>query len=430
MTQSNIPSIIDELTSRGMVEQNSAPAALNQLLNTQSITVYAGFDPTARSLHVGNLLPIMLLSHFQRAGHRPIALVGGATGMIGDPSGRSSERNLQTSAQVLDNLNNQRLQLQQFLDFDGSNTAQMVNNNDWIAPFSYIEWLRDVGKFFTVNYMLAKESVRSRLEDREQGISYTEFSYMLLQAYDFLHLYRQHQCQLQIGGNDQWGNITAGIELIRKVAGGTAYGVTCPLLTTSSGEKFGKSAGNAVWLDPTLTSPYEFYQYWMQAEDADVVRLLKIFTFLPLSEIESLAQSHAAQPEVRLGQKKLAAEVTQLVHGAAGLAKAQQASEVLFGREIQGLSDQDLALIFKDVPATEMPRALLDAGIGILDLLTQVGLCQSKGEAKRLVQGGGVYLNNQKISDGGFVLTPAGLASESMAVVRSGKKHYHLARFV
>ena len=421
--------LLDSLQQRGILEQISDPEGIRQTLTEGSVPIYIGFDPSAVSLHIGNLLPIMLLAHFQRAGHRPICVVGGATGMIGDPSGRSSERVLLNADSVDHNVVAIRNQLARFLRFEGENAALMTNNHDWTAPLSYIDWLREVGKYFSVNYMIAKESVRRRLEDREQGISYTEFSYMLLQAYDFLHLYRTEGCRIQAGGNDQWGNITAGIDLVRKAAGGTVFGLTIPLLTTASGEKFGKSAGNAVWLDANLTSPYQFYQYWIQADDRDVERYLRIFTFLDLAEIAAICAEHGTRPEQRLAQKRLAAEVTTIVHGAAALEKVLLATEILFGREISGLSDTDLAAVFADVPATLLPRTRLNGELTLTQLLRETGLSASNGEARRLIQAGGVYLNNRKCSDPQQVIDSTSLASETMLVLRSGKKNYHLARF-
>ncbi|MGE3727541.1 MAG: tyrosine--tRNA ligase [Candidatus Sericytochromatia bacterium] len=421
--------LLKALQERGMLEQISDPEGISQALAQGPVTLYIGFDPTATSLHIGNLLPIMLLAHFQRAGHRPICLVGGATGMIGDPSGRSSERVLLTNDKVDENVSKIRSQLSHFLRFEGPQAALMTNNHDWIAPLSYIDWLRDVGKHFSVNYMIAKESVRRRLEDRDQGISYTEFSYMLLQSYDFLHLFRTENCKIQAGGNDQWGNITAGIDLVRKVTGQTAYGLTIPLLTTASGEKFGKSAGNAVWLDAEMTSPYQFYQYWIQADDRDVERYLRIFSFLELDEIAQICAEHAQKPELRLAQKRLASEVTTIVHGAEAVSKVLQATEVLFGREIEGLSDADLLTIFADVPSTQLERSRLGGELNLTQLLRETGLSASNGEARRLIQAGGVYLNNRKCSDPHMLIDANSLASETTLVLRSGKKNYHLARF-
>lgn len=420
--------LLQELQAREMVAQITDEEAISKQLQEKS-TIYIGFDPTAKSLHVGSLIPMKVLAHFQRAGHRVIAVVGGATGMIGDPSGRSSERNLITHDLVNENLAGIRGQLERFLDFEGENPAQIVNNLDWTSPISYIEWLRDVGKFFSVNTMISKESVRRRLEDRDQGISYTEFSYMMLQAYDFLHLCRAQNCLLQAGGNDQWGNIVAGIDLIHKAEGRQAYGFTWPLITTASGEKFGKSAGNAVWLDPEMTSPYQFYQYWIQTPDEDVERYLKLFSFLDLAEIQNIVKAHLEAPERRSGQKRLAEEVTRVVHGDEALEKVILATEVLFGREIKGLSDRDLQGIFADVPSTELDRNRLGE-LKLLDLLRETGLAKSNGEARRMLQSGGFYLNNVRHEDPYLELTENHLASETTLVLRSGKKRYHLARFV
>ncbi len=420
--------LISELHQRGLIEQITDEDGIRELLKENKSPIYIGFDPTAKSLHVGSMVPMIVLAHFQRAGHRPIAVVGGATGMIGDPSGRSSERNLITTDHVAENLAGIRQQLQSFLDFEGDCPASLVNNADWTAPMSFLDMLRDVGKYLTVNYMMAKESVRRRLEDRDQGISYTEFSYMILQAFDFLHLSRAEGCLLQGGGNDQWGNITAGIDLIHKAEGKQAYGLTFPLITTASGEKFGKSAGNAVWLDPEMTSPYEFYQYWLQTADADLERCLKIFSFLTLDEIQEIVTQHAENPEQRYGQRRLAEAMTEMLHGTDEVSKAQLASEVLFGREIKGLSDRDLASIFADVPSSEMQHSELGE-LKLMDLVRESGLAKSNGEAKRLVQGGGVYLNNLKCSDPFQAITHAELASETTLVLRSGKKKYHLIRF-
>ncbi|MFH1377587.1 MAG: tyrosine--tRNA ligase [Planctomycetota bacterium] len=421
--------VLDELIARGLMDQMTDADAVRSLLQSPPQTIYAGFDPTADSLHVGHLVPVMALAHLQRAGHCPIMLVGGATGMIGDPSGKSAERNLLTDAAVAQNANAIKKQLERFLSFDGPNAARMVNNLDWIGKFSYIDWLREVGKLFTVNYMMAKESVKRRLEDPDKGISYTEFSYQLLQAYDFLHLFRTYGCSMQIGGSDQWGNITAGLDLIRKTAGQSAQAFTLPLVTTSDGSKFGKTAGNAVWMDANRTSPYKFYQYWMQTPDADIEKFLKYFTFLPVEQIDYIVKTHQAQPEARGGQKALASEITRVVHREDGLASAMRATDILFGKEISGMTDKDLSGIFDDVPSTDLPRALLDAGVNIIDLLATAGVCKSKGDARRQLQGNAVNINNRRISDIERVITPADLASETALVVRLGKKNYHLVRF-
>jgi tyrosyl-tRNA synthetase len=421
-------STLSELRARGMVEQVTNEETLEALLNGAGATIYVGFDPTADSLHVGHMLPILLLARLQRRGHRPIVLVGGATGMIGDPSGRSTERQLLTPDMIAANVEAIRPQLSRFVSFEGANSAIVVNNGDWTSPIGYLEWLRTVGKHFTVNYMAAKESVRRRLEDREQGISYTEFSYMLIQANDFRHLYDAYGCNIQAGGSDQWGNITAGIDLVRKTRGTEVYGMTLPLLATSSGEKFGKSAGNAVWLDPRRTSPYQFYQFWMQTEDSDVERYLKIFTFEPLEKIAEVCQEHARQPEKRLAQKLLAAHMTGMIHGEAALDDAIRASEALFGRELSGLSDSDLSTIFSDVPSILLERSELASGLRLSQALVKAGACGSRGEANRLIRAGGVYLNNRRITDD-QALSEADLASTSMLVLRTGKKDYYLVRF-
>ena len=421
--------VLDTLAERGLIDQVTHDAPLRAWLATPGRLVYIGFDPTAPSLHVGSLLPILVLAHLQRDGHRPVALVGGATGMIGDPSGRSAERNLLTPDQVAVNLAGIRSQLAAYLDFTGPQAAVMVNNADWVAPMGVLDWLRDVGKHFSVNSMMAKESVRRRLEDRERGISYAEFSYMLIQAFDFLHLFGSLDCRVQAGGSDQWGNITAGIDLIRRVRGGEAYGFTFPLVTTAAGEKFGKSAGNAVWISPDLTSPYRFYQYWMQADDRDVERYLKLFTFLPLGEITSLVAAHAETPGRREAQRVLAAEVTRTVHGAEGLERARRASEVLFGREIEGLTDAELDDIFADVPSTRLSLARLIAGLPLIDLLAETGLCPSKAEARRTTRSGGVYINNRKPAQAEPTLTPSHLCTDRTLVVRLGKRNYHVVRF-
>jgi tyrosyl-tRNA synthetase len=431
-------SILDELIDRGLINQHEqdgkkVPAltnetAMRELLAREKITIYIGFDPTALSLHVGSLLPIMTLARFQRFGHRPIVLVGGATGMIGDPSGRTDERQLLSVDEIDKNVKALRAQLERYVSFEGENAALVLNNYDWIGRKSYLEWLREVGKLFTVNYMQAKESVRARLEDREQGITYTEFSYMLLQAYDFYHLFTEHGCVMQGGGSDQWGNITAGTDLIRKRTGKEAFGMTYPLITTSSGEKFGKSAGNAVWLDPDWTSPYAFYQYWLNAGDADVEKYFKFFSFKSLDEIASICHEHLEAPEKRYGQKELAADLTRLVHGEEGLAKAEQATQVLFGSSLEGLSEKDLLDIFKDVPSTEIARGRIESGLAMAELLVDAGACKSRGEARRLIRGGGVSLNNERVDDTELVVTPNHLASGSLMIVRLGKKRYHLVK--
>ena len=420
--------LLEQLEQRGMIEQVTNREALDKLLATPGQSIYVGFDPTADSLHVGHFLPVLMLARFQRAGHRPIVLVGGATGMIGDPSGRGSERQLLSLEEIKSNAAAVRQQLSRFVSFEGENAALMVDNADWTSLISYLEWLRTVGKHFTINYMMAKESVRRRLEDREHGISYTEFSYMLLQANDFLHLSDHHNCSIQAGGSDQWGNITAGTELIRKVRAREAFGITFPLLATSAGEKFGKSAGNAVWLDAKRTSPYQFYQFWIRTDDRDVERMLRLFTFLEMDEIASVMTTHMEAPEQRRAQKRLAEEMTRLVHGAGQLQAVANASEALFGGELSGLSDSDLTDIFADVPSFTVSASQLDSGMKIADVLVAAGAAKSKGEAQRLVQGGGVYINNKRTEGTQALVERRDLASESMFVVRVGKKSYYLGR--
>jgi tyrosyl-tRNA synthetase len=417
-------STLSELRARGIIEES-----LEALLNAGGAVIYVGFDPTADSLHVGHMLPILLLARLQRRGHTPIVLVGGATGMIGDPSGRSAERQLLTPEMIAANLAAIRPQLSRFVSFECPNAAIVVDNGDWTRPIGYLEWLRTVGKHFTVNYMAAKESVRRRLEDREQGISYTEFSYMLIQANDFLHLFDHYHCTIQAGGSDQWGNITAGIDLVRKARGAEVFAMTLPLLTTAGGEKFGKSAGNAIWLDPARTTPYQFYQFWMQTDDRDVERYLKIFTFENLETIAELMEFHAEHPERRTAQKLLAAHMTAMVHGQDALADAVRASVALFNKqELSGLSDDELASVFRDVPSITLDRSVLAAGPRLSQILVQSGACASRGEANRLIQGGGVYLNNTRM-DADRALSEADLASKSTLVLRTGKKSYYLVRF-
>jgi tyrosyl-tRNA synthetase len=431
-------SLLDALRWRGLVHQTTDDSGLAAWLEKQPRTVYAGFDPTAESLHVGSLLPLMMLRRFQQAGHKPIAVVGGATGMIGDPSGKSQERNLLSVEVIERNLAGLREQMQRFLDFDtGSNAAVIVNNHDWIGRFSFLEFLRDVGKNFPVNVMLAKDSVKSRLgrddaaPSEQAGMSYTEFSYMLLQAYDFVYLYDKFGCEIQIGGSDQWGNITAGIDLARRMHGVQLYGLTCPLLTKSDGSKMGKTETGTVWLSAERTSPYQFYQYWIRTEDADVGRCLRMLTTLPREEIESLDAARQQDAAKRDSQRRLAEELTRLVHGPEGLAAAQRATEIFYGAEISDLNDSQLAEIFADVPSEQLPRRVLEEGGGlpIIDALLSAGLSKSKGDARRMVQQGGAYVNNRRIQNVDARLTAADLASKTVMVLRSGKKNYALLRF-
>jgi tyrosyl-tRNA synthetase len=424
-----INDLISELRWRGLIHQCTDEAGLAKLLGEGRQTIYIGFDPTATSLHVGGLMQLMMLRRFQRAGHRPIALVGGATGMIGDPSGKSEERNLLSAEDLQRNIDGVAAQMRRFLNFDGKDGAILLNNFDWMRSYSYLEFLRDVGKNFPIGQMMGKESVRSRLES-EAGLSYTEFSYMLLQAYDFVHLARQYDCRLQAGGSDQWGNITAGIDLGRRMIGTQLFGLTAPLLTTSDGRKMGKTESGAIWLDPERTSPYAFYQYWFRVEDADVMRCIAFLTEIDREEYQSLLEQTQSDPGKRAAQKRLAAWMTQLVHGDEGLAAANHASEILFGGEIDRLSDRQLTEIFADVPSSEGSRDSLGGeGLWIVDALRLAGLSGSSGEARRSIADGGIYVNNRRVSDVNRKLTADDLASETVMVLRKGKRNYALLRF-
>ncbi len=421
----------DMLEARGLVEQTTDRNELRKIFGEERMTLYVGIDPTADSLHLGHLFPVLCLARLQRMGHRPISLLGGATAMIGDPSGRTEERQLLAEETIRANSECIRRQLERFLDFSGTNAAIMANNADWTKGVPYLTWLRDVGKYFSVNYMLGKESVRRRIEDRSHGISYTEFSYMLIQANDFLQLFDLYGCRLQAGGNDQWGNITAGIDLIHKQRRAQAYGVTFPLLTASTGEKFGKSAGNAVWLDPDKTSPYALYQYWIRTDDRDAVQYLKYFTFLPLDEIAELGRLVETEPEKREAQRRLAEESTRMIHGEEGLQKARRATEALFGEtELTDFTDRDLLDIFADVPSSDIERGELERGIGALTLFTRAGLAKSNSQALSTLRQGGLSVNNIRVEDPRQVLTPSHLASKSVMVLRAGKKRHHLIRAV
>ena len=421
--------IFSELQWRGLIHQTTADDTLQDWLNSGMRTVYAGFDPTADSLHVGSLLPLMMLRRFQKAGHRPIAIVGGATGMIGDPSGKSAERNLLSEEQLQANITGIEAQMRQILDFEsGDTSAVLVNNNDWMKEFSYTAFLRDVGKNFPVSVMMAKDSVKTRLGS-DAGLSYTEFSYMLLQAYDFVHLNQKYDCELQIGGSDQWGNVTAGIDLGRRMLSKQLYGITCPLLTKSDGAKMGKTESGAIWLSPERTSPYEFYQYWVRVDDEDVGMCLRFLTELSEEEIKALDDARAEAPHQRASQKQLAESMTRLIHGQTGLDKALQATAILFGAEIENLSDAELQQIFADVPSVTLDAARLDDGIGIIDSLVEAGLAKSKGDARRTVDGGGAYVNNHRVDSVDRSLSRADLASETVIVLRSGKKKYALVKF-
>lgn len=420
--------LFQELTWRGFINQVTHEDLADQL-EKERFTLYCGFDPTADSLHVGSLLPILGLVHFQRRGHRPIALVGGGTGLIGDPSGKTQERQLLTKEQVLDNIAGIESQLRRFLDFDGPNAATVVNNADWLCSLSLVDFLRDIGKHFTVNVMLAKESVRQRVNDRDHGMSFTEFSYSLLQAYDFLHLADAFDCRLQIGGSDQWGNIVAGMDLTRRLCDKATFGLTFPLVTKADGTKFGKSEAGNVWLDAKRTSPYRFYQFWINSSDADVPTFLRYFTFLPQEEVQALDETIRNAPEERTAQRRLAEEVTRLVHGEAATENAIRASQAMFGGDLKGLDEATLEDVFSEVPSTQRPRADLGSDRLLVDVLVESGVFKSKSEARRMIDGGGLYLNNDRIDAQDAKLTEQALISEHIAVIRKGKKSYHLLRF-
>lgn len=419
--------VFNEFEWRGMVYD--ATEGLQEVLAKNKVTAYIGFDPSAPSLHVGSLLPIMGLVHLQRCGHTPIAVVGGGTGLIGDPSGKTQERPLLTKEQVDANLEGIKEQLSRFLDFETkTNPAIIVNNAEWLCRVAMLDFLRDVGKYFSVNYMIAKESVKRRLE-QEEGISFTEFSYLLLQAYDFLVLYDRHNCILQMGGSDQWGNITAGIDLIRRLRGGKAYGLVFPLVATTSGVKFGKTELGTVWLDAKLTSPFRFYQFWLNTNDQDVIRYLKFFTLLSRGEVQKLEDSMATCPEKRESQRKLAQEITRMVHGVTGLEKAERASRILFGEEISNLSAQDVLDVFADVPSSRMDKSQFSGdGMSLVDMVTSCGLARSKSEARRLIEGGGIYLNNLRITDVQRTVSLLESIEGQVFILRKGPKQYHLVQ--
>jgi tyrosyl-tRNA synthetase len=417
--------VFDEFFWRGQVYESTE--GLREAFGSEKVTGYIGFDPTAHSLHVGNLLTIMGLVRLQLFGHTPIAVAGGGTGLIGDPRD-SSERPLMSKEAVQYNLGGIKEQLKCFLDFNNKNNpAIMVNNADWLTTTPLTDFLRDIGKHFSINNMIAKETIRRRMEG--EGISYTEFSYILLQSFDYLTLFERYHCTLQMGGSDQWGNITSGVDLIRKVHGAKAHALVWPLLTTASGAKFGKSEGNAVWLDAGLTSPYKFYQYWFNTDDKDVITYLKYFTLLPQTEIEEMASSLQSHPEKREAQRMLAREVTRAVHGQAELDKAEQASKVLFGAEFHDLGLRDVLDIFAEVPSVEISKSRFDAdGISIVDLMTSSGLVNSKGEARRLIQGGGIYLNNARVNEVNRTVSWGDAIEGQALVLRKGQKEYRLIK--
>jgi tyrosyl-tRNA synthetase len=421
-----MPTLSEDLAFRGLIHQIT-DTELPKRLDRPGLTVYAGFDPSADSLHVGNLLQLCTLRRFQEAGHRPISLGGGATGMIGDPGGKEDERPLLDLETIEGHLESIRPQLGQFLDLQNGR-ALLLNNADWLGGMSVLEFLRDVGKHFTVNQMVAKESVRTRFERPDQGISYTEFSYMLLQAYDFLRLHLDHGCDLQIGGSDQWGNITMGVDLVRKVCGDEVWGLTTPLILKPDGTKYGKSETGTVWLDPVRTSPFVMYQFFVNTPDEQVGQLLRYLTFLDHDEIGTLDAETAQHPERRAGQRALARAVVELVHGEAEVAKCEEASGALFGEEIAALSEEMLLAVTRDAPTTEVPRAELLDGLRLVDILERTGLAKSKKEAKRTLDQGGAYVNNVRQSDAARTLGPADLLHDRYVVLRKGRRDVHIVR--
>ena len=420
---------VQELQWRGMIH-DVMPGTEEHLMEKMQ-AAYVGIDPTADSLHIGHLVGVMMLRHFQLAGHKPIALVGGATGMIGDPSGKSAERNLLDETTLRKNQEALKAQLSRFLDFDGTeaNAAVLVNNYDWMKEFSFLDFIRDVGKHITVNYMMAKDSVKKRLSsDAKEGMSFTEFTYQLVQGYDFLYLYENYDCTLQMGGSDQWGNITSGTELIRRIGGGKGYAMTCPLITKADGTKFGKTEGGNIWLDAHRTSPYRFYQYWLNASDADAEKYIKIFTFLDKSTIENLIQEHSEAPHMRLLQKKLASEVTAMVHSEMDLERAIKASNILFGKstseDLKQLDEQTFLDVFEGVPQAELPKAELENGLDMIGALAaKTGFLGSNGEARRELKQNSISVNKEKVKED-FVITTSDLINDKFVLIQRGKKNY------
>ena len=427
---------IDELTWRGMI--HTMMPGTEEQLRKEMTTAYLGIDPTADSLHIGHLCGVMMLRHFQRCGHKPLALVGGATGMIGDPSGKSAERNLLDEATLRHNQEAIKKQLSRFLDFDSDapNCAELVNNYDWTKDVTFLDFAREIGKHITVNYMMAKDSVQKRLNgEARDGLSFTEFTYQLLQGFDFLYLYQEKGCKLQLGGSDQWGNITTGSELIRRKTGGEVFALTCPLITKADGGKFGKTESGNVWLDARYTSPYKFYQFWLNVSDADAEKYLKIFTFLTKEEIEALAAEHAADPGRRPLQKRLAKEVTKMVHGEEAYKAAVEASQILFSNQAReallALDEKTLLDVFEGVPQFEVARADIEAGVPLLELLAgKTSVFSSKGEARKMVQGGGVSINKEKVTEPATVVGAESLLDGKYILVQRGKKNYYLLRVV
>jgi len=424
---------VEELTWRGMI--HDMMPGLEEQLKKEVTSAYVGIDPTADSLHIGHLVGVMMLKHFQLAGHKPIVLVGGATGMIGDPSGKSQERNLLDESTLRHNQDCLKVQISKFLDFDskGVNSAEMVNNYDWMKGFTFLDFIRDIGKHITVNYMMAKDSVKKRLdpESGAAGMSFTEFTYQLVQGTDFLHLYETKNCKLQMGGSDQWGNITTGTELIRRKAGGEAYALTCPLIKKADGTKFGKTESGNVWLDPVRTSPYQFYQFWLNTSDADAEKYIKIFTVLPLQTIEQLIEEHKQSPHLRQLQKVLAKEVTCMVHSEADYNIAVEASEILFGKgteeTLRKLDETTFLSVFEGVPQFEISASEINTGINILDLLAEkTAVFPSKGEARRTIAGGGVAVNKVKVESPDEIINVSQLIGNKYLLIQKGKKNYFL----
>ncbi len=425
---SDILGCLEDFEHRGLVQDTTDRENLRRLLNKPPATLYAGFDPTADSLHVGSLVPLLALRRMQRWGHRPIVLAGGATGMVGDPSGKSKERNLLDRDALNHNIASVKKQMSAFLDFDTKeNGAILVDNAEWFSKWNYLEFLRDIGKHFTLSYMMAKDSVKSRMGG-DSGISYTEFSYMLLQAADFLHLFQNHGCTLQIGGSDQWGNMTAGTELIRRTTGKHAHVLTMPLLTKADGGKFGKTEEGTVWLDPERTSPYQLFQYFVRQDDRDVVSMLKTFTFLPLDQITQLAEEVLSNPAGRQAQKALAREVTTLVHGTQAAESAEAGAKVLFGGSVDQLNEADLLAVAADIPRTTFDKNFTEA-CAVVDLFVETGLLRSKGEVRRLLDQGGIYINNERLTREQPQISENQLLFGRYLLLRAGKKKYHLVAF-
>ncbi|MFC5543326.1 tyrosine--tRNA ligase [Ureibacillus suwonensis] len=418
--------LLEDLKWRGLIYQQTDEEGLEKLLNEEKISLYVGVDPTADSMHIGHIVPLLTLRRFQQAGHRPVLLVGGATGMIGDPSGRSTERNLLSKEQIEKNVAGLKKQMERIFEFgDKENSAILVNNYDWISQMNVIDFLRDYGKLININYMLAKDTIASRLET---GISFTEFSYTLLQGIDFNHLYDHYDVRLQVGGSDQWGNITTGLEIIRKTHDeeAKAYGITMPLITKADGTKFGKTASGAVWLDPEKTSPYEFYQFWINTADADVVKYLKIFTFLGKEEIEELAVSVENEPHLRKAQKVLAEEMTRLIHGEEALETAKRITEALFSGDLKSLSASEMRDAFKDVPTAEMAKE----DKNIVDVLVEAKISPSKRQAREDVTNGAISINGDKVTDLNYVVSGKDRLDDEFTIIRRGKKKYHMVKFI